>query len=86
MKSIRLSPRAVVRALFVLCLLGIAFLLGNLGCSSGAICYRNTDCPYASDCKQGTCVRRLSSEAGGGSSIDEGAAGAIDASQTPDAN
>lgn len=86
-RSSRLSPHIFVRALFVACVvLGFALLLGNEGCSSGAICYRNTDCPYASDCKQGTCVRRTASEAGGGSSIDLGAAGQTDASQTPDAN
>ncbi len=88
-RSARLSffctPARVVLAL---CLLGLAHLLASTGCSSGAICYRNTDCPYASDCKQGQCVRRVSSEAGvaGTSSVDPSAAGASDESQTPDAN
>jgi len=76
------------RVLLALSLLALAQLLANLGCSSGAICYRNTDCPYASDCKQGTCVRRISSEGGvaGSSSVDTSSAGASGESQTPDAN
>jgi len=87
----RFSQQTLVRALFALlalCVLGLTQLLGSTGCSSGAICYRNTDCPYASDCKQGTCVRRTSSEAGfaGSSSDDDATAGELDASQTPDAN
>jgi hypothetical protein len=82
------SSFTAARALLALCLLGLAHLLGNAGCSSGAICYRNTDCPNASDCKQGQCVRRISSEAGGAgaSSVDTSLAGAVDTSQTPDAN
>ncbi|MEI9936935.1 MAG: hypothetical protein WDO69_06905 [Pseudomonadota bacterium] len=77
-----------VRTLLALCVLGFAHLLGNAGCSSGAVCYRNTDCPSGSDCKQGQCVRRVASEAGtaGAGSIDTSAAGASDDSQTPDAN
>jgi hypothetical protein len=73
--------------LLALAVLGLAHLLGNTGCSS-AVCYRNTDCPYGSDCKQGQCVRRVSSEAGvaGSSSLDTGSAGEAGASQTPDAN
>ena len=79
--------RAGQAAGLALSLLALAQLLANLGCSSGAICYRNTDCPYASDCAQGQCVRRLSSEASAGtSSVDTGAAGESDQSQTPDAN
>jgi len=79
---------SIARVLFALGLLGLAHLFGNTGCSSGSICYRNTDCPYASDCKQGQCVRRTSSEAGtaGSSSSDDGASGEADMSQTPDAN
>jgi hypothetical protein len=86
------SPRpascTLARALLALATLTLVHLLGNTGCSSGAICYRNTDCPYASDCKQGQCVRRTSSEAGiaDGGSADGGAAGEADMSQTPDAN
>jgi len=76
--------------LLALCILGVlaaVHLFASAGCSSGAICYRNTDCPYASDCTQGQCVRRLSSEASAGSSsVDTGAAGESDQSQTPDAN
>jgi hypothetical protein len=76
---------ARIRALLALCALGITYLLGNAGCSSGDVCFRNTDCPYASDCKHGYCVRRSESVAGG-SSVDTGAAGESDMSQTPDAN
>lgn len=78
----------VVRALLALCLLGVAHLLANSGCSSGSVCYRNTDCPHDSDCLQGQCVRRTASEAGvaGSSSLENDAAGATDVSQTPDAN
>ncbi|HYQ45669.1 MAG TPA: hypothetical protein VER11_27035 [Polyangiaceae bacterium] len=90
MASLRSSRRSAARALLALCLLaivGLLHLFASAGCSSGAICYRNTDCPYASDCKQGQCVRRVSSEASAGtSSVDDGAAGAVDQSQTPDAN
>jgi hypothetical protein len=79
-----------VRTIIALCLLvllNLLLLFASAGCSSGAICYRNTDCPYASDCKQGQCVRRLSSEASAGtSSVDTGAAGESDQSQSPDAN
>jgi len=89
-----LRERTAVRALLALGVLGLAQMLGNAGCSSGAICYRNTDCPIGSDCKGGQCVRRPVGDGGvaGSSSVDEGAAGAIDdtgsadASQTPDAN
>ena len=86
--SPRLTSITIARAVLALCVLGFAHLLGNTGCSSGAICYRNTDCPYDSDCKQGQCVRRVSSEAGvaGNGSVDTSAAGASDDSQTPDAN
>jgi len=79
-RSRRVASRPVARALLALCVTGSWYLLGNAGCSSGAICYRNTDCPYASDCKQGQCVNRVVSEAGvaGGSSVDTSAAGASD--------
>jgi hypothetical protein len=82
-KSPPFAARTLARALLTLCVLGLAHLLANAGCSSGAICYRNTDCPYDSDCKQGQCVRRNSNEAG---VADTGAAGEADMSQTPDAN
>lgn len=82
-RSSRSRPRVSfpkARALLALGLLGalgLLQLLASVGCSSGAICYRNTDCPYASDCKQGQCVRRVSSEASAGASaVDDGAAGA----------
>jgi len=88
MKSGILPSFSAARALLALALFSLAHVLGNAGCSSGAICYRNTDCPNASDCLQGQCVRRVSSEAGlaGNGSVDSGAAGEADASQTPDAN
>jgi len=96
MKSPLPSPRGqtAVRALLALCVLATAQMLANSGCSSGAICYRNTDCPLGSDCKSGQCVRRPVGDGGvaGSSSVDEGTAGATDdtgsadASQTPDAN
>lgn len=76
-RSPRVSAFKVARALIALCGLGYAYLLlGNAGCSSPT-CYRNTDCPYGSDCIQGQCVRRVSSEAGvaGNGSSDTGAAG-----------
>ena len=90
-RSARWTPFSTARTIVALCLLVLLNLLHlfvGTGCSSGAICYRNTDCPYASDCKQGTCVRRTSSEAGfaGSSSDDDATAGELDASQTPDAN
>lgn len=89
-RSARWKTFSTARALVALCvlvLLNLLHLFASAGCSSGAICYRNTDCPYASDCKQGQCVRRVSSDAAAGAgSLDDGAAGALDQSQTPDAN
>jgi len=86
----RRTSSAAPRALLALCVLGALaalHLLASAGCSSGAICYRNTDCPYASDCKQGQCVRRVSNDAAAGASGTESDdAGESDASQTPDAN
>jgi hypothetical protein len=78
-RSARWKPFSTARTILALCLLVLLNLLHlfvGSGCSSGAICYRNTDCPYASDCKQGQCVRRVSSDASAGtSSVDDGAAG-----------
>ena len=82
-RSARWKPFSTARTLIALCLLvliNLLHLFASAGCSSGAICYRNTDCPYASDCLQGQCVRRVSSDAAAG------ATSADDASQTPDAN
>jgi len=78
-RSTRWTPFSTARTIIALCLLvllNVLHLFVGTGCSSGAICYRNTDCPYASDCKQGTCVNRVSSEASAGASaVDDGAAG-----------
>jgi len=87
-RSSRLGWLSLLRALLGLCVIGFAHLFASAGCSSGAVCYRHTDCPNDSDCTQGQCVRRIKSEASvaGSSSTDNGAAGETDASQTPDAN
>ncbi|HYP99677.1 MAG TPA: hypothetical protein VER96_13475 [Polyangiaceae bacterium] len=69
------SPARTIVALCLLALLDLIHLFVSSGCSSGAICYRNTDCPYNSDCKQGQCVRRLTEAAAGATSVDDGAAG-----------
>jgi hypothetical protein len=78
-RAARWKPFSTARTILALCLLVLLNLLHlfvSAGCSSGAICYRNTDCPYAADCKQGQCVNRVSSEAGAGtSSVNDGAAG-----------
>lgn len=78
-RSTRWTPFSTARtviALSLLVLLNVLHLFASTGCSSGAICYRNTDCPYNSDCKQGQCVRRASSEAAAGAtSVEDGAAG-----------
>ena len=51
-----LSSTDVCRALFVLSAAWAALSLSNVGCSSGAVCYRNTDCPVGAHCKEGQCV------------------------------
>ena len=43
-------------AFFTICL---AMFLANSGCSSGDICYRNTDCPIGGHCTNGSCIHRL---------------------------
>ena len=63
-------------AFFTVCL---AMFLANSGCSSGDICYRNTDCPIGGHCTNGSCMHRLvisndGTSGGGGasSSVDAG--------------
>jgi len=46
-----------LRALLALCVAAYALLLSNIGCSSGAVCYRKTDCPTGTSCQSGQCVR-----------------------------
>jgi hypothetical protein len=70
-----LTSKNIGRALFVLCVVAWALAAASAGCSSGAICYRNTDCPVGAHCKDGQCLMLVS---------DPGDAGAQ--SQTPDAN
>ncbi len=82
MRPLRISSVGLLDALLALCVLGYAFLLGNLGCSSGAVCYRQTDCPSGTSCKSGACVRAVASgDAGiaGGTSEDPdaGTAGGV---------
>ena len=57
MNRLHLSSMTVLRVVFALCVAAGAFLLGNLGCSSGDICYRQTDCPLGTSCRSGKCVR-----------------------------
>ena len=45
------------RALLALCVFGLALFLANAGCSSGAVCYRNTDCAAGDHCDHGQCMR-----------------------------
>jgi hypothetical protein len=70
-----LSPRSLWHALLALCIFEFVLLLVNAGCSSGAICYRNTDCPLGFDCDGGQCVRLVPgvSDSSGGSDAGGGA-------------
>lgn len=60
-----LSRDTLLRALLALCVAAFALLLANVGCSSGAVCYRNTDCPTGSSCQSGQCVRSAALGDGG---------------------
>jgi hypothetical protein len=53
----RLSKQNFWRALLALCAVGLALFLANAGCSSGAVCYRNTDCAAGDHCDHGQCLR-----------------------------
>lgn len=56
---LRLSSVTLLRALLALCVAAYALLLATLGCSSGAVCYRQTDCPSGTSCHGGQCVRAV---------------------------
>ncbi len=58
----RLSSLYFWRALFALCVIGFALFLGGSGCSSGAVCYRNTDCPVDNHCDHGQCMVLVSGD------------------------
>jgi len=57
MTTPRISKQDFWRALLAVCVFGLALLLANAGCSSGAVCYRNTDCPVGDHCDHGQCMR-----------------------------
>ena len=52
-----LSKQNLWRALLVSSVVGLTLFLANSGCSSGAICYRNTDCAAGDHCDHGQCLR-----------------------------
>ncbi|MET0792112.1 MAG: hypothetical protein ABW061_11375 [Polyangiaceae bacterium] len=59
MKRPRLHSLGLLGVTFALFVAAQAFLLANLGCSSGAVCYRQTDCPTGTSCHSGQCVRAV---------------------------
>lgn len=84
-------PRSrLTRCMLLIFALGftLALLHANAGCSSGAVCYRKTDCAVGTDCVRGQCVRQLPrSDAGAADSSSVALdADTADLSQTPDAN
>ena len=82
MKRLRSPFLYLCRVLFALSVIWAALILGSAGCGSGAVCYRNTDCPIGSGCDKGQCVRDVASA---GSSSSAGAAGGSAVVETPDA-
>ncbi|MEO6602325.1 MAG: hypothetical protein ABIQ16_20760 [Polyangiaceae bacterium] len=59
MRIPRFSTITLIRTLLALCITAYALLLASLGCSSGAVCYRQTDCPSGTSCHSGQCVRAV---------------------------
>jgi hypothetical protein len=57
MRRLCFTPTVLLHALLAVTLAGFSLLLAN--CSSGAVCYRQTDCPSGSSCKSGQCVRAV---------------------------
>lgn len=55
----KIHPLTLVLGTLALFALGQAMFLGNSGCSSGAVCYRVTDCPIGDRCVSGTCTHRI---------------------------
>lgn len=86
-----LETRRVALAVTALVFMVSALVVGSSGCSSGAVCYRKTDCALGSSCEQGQCVRQPAAVAdagvaGGAAATAALPSGNADPSQTPDAN
>lgn len=77
MRLRRPSSVELWQVLIVLCVAGFVLVLANSGCSSGAICYRNTDCPVGFECDHGQCLHL--SPTGDAAVIGDAAAGASNA-------
>lgn len=83
----RLWSITFLKVLLGLCVAGFGFLLANVGCSSGAVCYRQTDCPSGSKCRSGQCVRDVAlGDAGSTSEADSGTAGGNNTASTSGGN
>jgi len=70
MNGLGITVTTLWRALFVFCVLCIVLSVASAGCSSGAICYRNTDCPSGAHCKDGQCVIIVIDPDGGSQAAD----------------
>ncbi len=79
MNTARHSSILLLKVLLGLCVALFGFFLANLGCSSGAVCYRQTDCPTGTSCHNGQCVRDVALGDAGSTSedVDAGTAGGV---------
>ncbi|MES1179214.1 MAG: hypothetical protein ABUL62_33170 [Myxococcales bacterium] len=63
MSRVRLTSSLLLHGLLAVIVASASLFLAN--CSSGAVCYRQTDCPSGSSCKSGQCVRAVANGDGG---------------------